>query len=68
MNKQKLKYILPLGIISISILLAVIIIMVKPDIEQEAQEVKALQVQVISAVKKRSPNGSKITGNGSGQN
>ena len=52
MNKQKLKYILPLGIISISIILAVIIIMAKPDIEQEAQENKALQVRVTPAVKK----------------
>ena len=52
MNKQKLKYILPLGIISISILLAVIIIMAKPGIEPEAQEIKALQVRVMPAVKK----------------
>jgi RND family efflux transporter MFP subunit len=52
MNKQKLKYILPLGIISISILLAAIILLAKPDIEQEAQEIKALQVRVMPAVKK----------------
>ncbi|MBW2539146.1 MAG: efflux RND transporter periplasmic adaptor subunit [Deltaproteobacteria bacterium] len=52
MNKQKLKVILPFGIISISIILAVIIMLAKPDIEQGAQEIKALQVRVMPAVKK----------------
>ena len=52
MNKQKLKYILPFGIILISIILAVIIFMAKADIKPEAQEIKALQVQVMSAVRK----------------
>jgi multidrug efflux pump subunit AcrA (membrane-fusion protein) len=52
MNKQKLKYILPIGIIFISVLVAAVIIMAKPDIEPEALDIKALQVQVMPAVKK----------------
>jgi RND family efflux transporter MFP subunit len=51
MNKQKLRYILPFGIIFVSVLVAVVIIMAKPDIEPEAQKIKPLQVRVIPAVK-----------------
>jgi RND family efflux transporter MFP subunit len=52
MNKQKLRYILPLGIIVVSVLVAAVIIMAKPDIEQETQTLKPLQVRVMPAVKK----------------
>lgn len=52
MNKQKLRYILPIGIIIGSILIAAVIIMAKPDIEQEVQNTKPLQVRVMTAVKK----------------
>jgi RND family efflux transporter MFP subunit len=52
MTKQKLRYILPFGIIFISILVAAVIIMAKPDIEPETQNIKPLQVRVIPAIKK----------------
>jgi RND family efflux transporter MFP subunit len=52
MNKQRLRYILPFGIIFVSVLVAAVIIMAKPDIEPETQNIKPLQVRVIPAIKK----------------
>lgn len=52
MNKQKLRYILPVGIVFLSVLVAAVIIMAKPEIEQEVQTIKPLQVRVMPAVKK----------------
>ncbi len=52
MDSRKLKYILPFGIIFLSILVAFVIIMVKPEIEPEAREIKPVQVRVIPAIKK----------------
>ncbi len=51
MEKRKLKYLLPIAIIILSILLTVIIIMMKPEIEPEAQEITAVQVRVMKVIK-----------------
>ena len=51
MEKRKLKFLLPIAIITLSILLTIVIMMIKPEIKPEAQEIKPLQVRVIQAVK-----------------
>jgi len=52
MEKRKLKVLLPIAIIILSILFTVIIFMMKPEIEPEAQEIKAVQIRVMKAIKK----------------